>query len=144
MCSVCSKRHPPDQKHPHKESFHGDNGKAVHVLDHYGGIDGGKRSPVKTAAAATAKAKSYGSIPTASTGGATAAPLSNITNQDLKDAADGVNNDSLFQILGVIEDEYRQAKAYVVCVVEHVDLFNLFCLGNTRTWSSNMKRSLLQ
>ena len=99
MYSSSSKNHPPSSKYLHKEASNLDPGKAVHVLDHF--EDFSRKSHTRVP---SVKTKSSEPLPTS-----TSVP-SIITNQDLKEAADGVNHDSLFQILGGIEDEYRQAK----------------------------------
>ena len=97
MCSTCSKNHPPNSKHPPKEHSNVESGKSAHVLDRV--EDTGRKSVSKMTASKGRVSEPHNRVSPA------------ITNQDLKEAADGVNTESLFQILGGIEDEYRQAKA---------------------------------
>lgn len=97
MCSTCSKKHPPNTKHIQSTSTESIS-KAVHVLDHQE-----PKKVVKPRATTSAKqtVKSNEAIYTSG--------ITPVTNEDIKKAA-GDNNESLYHILGVLEDEYTEAK----------------------------------
>lgn len=96
MCSVCSKRHPANAKHIHKESSTENIGKSVHILD--------RQEPKK-------KTRSESARPISKSADSVYPHPHQLTNEDIKKAA-GDSSESLFHILGVLEDEYKEAKTY--------------------------------
>ena len=98
MCSVCSKRHPPNTKHPVKDIV---ENKPVHVLD----------SASESAPKKVSRSKSESSHPKPSLHAPNGlSGSSNITRDHLKQAAEG-NQDSLLHVLGILEKEFSESKS---------------------------------